>query len=33
MNTEIKDKIAKVLELANRGIEGEKDAAKNALDR
>ena len=33
MNTEIKDKIAKVLELANRGIDGEKDAAKNALDR
>lgn len=33
MNTEIKDKIAKVLELANRGIEGEKDAAKLALDR
>jgi len=33
MNTEIKDKIAKVLELANRGIEGEKDAAQNALNR
>lgn len=33
MNTEIKDKIAKVLELTNRGFEGEKDAAKNALDR
>lgn len=33
MQNEIKDKIAKVLELANRGIEGEKDAAKKALDR
>lgn len=33
MNTEIKDKIAKVLELANRGVEGEKDAAQKALDR
>ena len=33
MQNEIKDKIAKVLELVNRGIEGEKSAAKNALDR
>lgn len=33
MNTEIKDKIAKVLELANRGIDGEKAAAQKALDR
>ena len=33
MNTEIKDKIAKVLELANRGVDGEKDAAKTALNR
>lgn len=33
MNTEIKDKIAKVLELANRGIDGEKEAAKTALNR
>ena len=33
MNKEIKDKIAKVFELANRGIEGEKDAAKLALER
>lgn len=33
MNTEIKDKIAKVLELANRGIAGEKDAANKALER
>jgi len=33
MNKEIKDKIAKVLELANRGIEGEKKAAQNALYR
>lgn len=33
MNTEIKDKISKVLELANRGVEGEKKAAQKALDR
>lgn len=33
MNNEIKDKIAKVLELANRGIDGEKDAAQKALER
>lgn len=33
MNTEIKEKIAKVLELANRGVAGEKDAANKALDR
>lgn len=33
MNNEIKDKISKVLELVNRGEEGEKDAAKKALDR
>lgn len=33
MNTEIKDKITKVLELANRGIDGEKDAAEKTLER
>lgn len=33
MNTEIKDKIAKVLELASRGVDGEKTAAKKALSR
>ena len=33
MNKEVKDKITKVLELANRGIEGEKNAAQNALSR
>lgn len=33
MNPDIQDKIAKVLELANRGIEGEKTAAEQALKR
>lgn len=33
MNQEIKDKLAKVYELVNRGVEGEKEAAKAALDR
>lgn len=33
MNNEIKDKISKVLELANHGIDGEKDAAQKALNR
>lgn len=33
MNDEIKDKIAKVMELANRGVEGEKAAAQKALER
>ncbi|RKE90033.1 DUF2786 domain-containing protein [Epilithonimonas arachidiradicis] len=33
MNNEIKDKISKVLELVNQGVDGEKDAAKNALNR
>lgn len=33
INEEIKDKISKVLELASRGIDGEKQAAKTALDR
>lgn len=33
MNNEIKDKISKVLELVNQGVEGEKSAAKNALTR
>ncbi len=33
MNTEIKDKISKVLELVKQGVEGEKDAAQNALKR
>lgn len=33
MNTEIKDKISKVLELVNRGVEGEKTAAQEALYR
>lgn len=33
MNAEIKDKIAKVLELANRGVDGEKEAAQKALNR
>lgn len=33
MNNVIKDKISKVLELTNRGVEGEKEAAKIALER
>lgn len=33
MNQTIKDKIAKVYELVKRGVDGEKEAAKTALDR
>ena len=33
MNQEIKEKLAKVYELVNRGVDGEKEAAKAALDR
>ncbi|MEZ7494488.1 hypothetical protein QO206_03260 [Leeuwenhoekiella aequorea] len=33
MNNDAKDKIAKVYELVKRGVSGERDAAKAALDR
>lgn len=33
MTNEQKEKIAKVYELVNRGVEGEREAAKKALDR
>ena len=33
MKQEVKDKIAKVYELVNKGVQGEKEAAKKALDR
>lgn len=33
MNQEIKEKLAKIYELVNRGVDGEKEAAKAAMDR
>lgn len=33
MNQDIRSKIAKVYELVNKGVDGEKEAAKTALDR